>query len=131
MRVLVTGAAGFIATNLIPRLLRRGEEYLGIGDRELLPLGKRQEVLQEIGADPRLQCDSVFDEADVEGSEAIQTPHAPKVGRRTEKVGESGCEARISPEELARPGTRRRHRIFLLRGRLVLAHATRDRNSDD
>lgn len=30
MRVLVTGAAGFIATNLIPRLLDRGEEVFGV-----------------------------------------------------------------------------------------------------
>lgn len=29
MRVLVTGAAGFIASNLIPRLLRRGDEVWG------------------------------------------------------------------------------------------------------
>jgi UDP-glucose 4-epimerase len=41
MRVLVTGAAGFIATNLIPRLLRRGDEVFGadnffLGKREYL-----------------------------------------------------------------------------------------------
>jgi UDP-glucose 4-epimerase len=39
--VLVTGAAGFIATNLIPRLLRRGDEVFGadnffLGKREYL-----------------------------------------------------------------------------------------------
>ena len=38
MRVLVTGAAGFIATNLIPRLLERGEEVFGVDN---FFLGKR------------------------------------------------------------------------------------------
>jgi len=42
MKVLVTGAAGFIASNLIPRLLARGDEVAGIdnfflGKREYLP----------------------------------------------------------------------------------------------
>lgn len=46
MRVLVTGAAGFIATNLIPRLLARGDEVIGIdnfflGKREYLPEHER------------------------------------------------------------------------------------------
>ncbi len=38
MRILITGAAGFIASNLIPRLLARGDEILGIDN---LFLGKR------------------------------------------------------------------------------------------
>ena len=38
MRILVTGAAGFIASNLIPRLLERGDEVAGIDN---FFLGKR------------------------------------------------------------------------------------------
>ncbi|HEX8172250.1 MAG TPA: NAD-dependent epimerase/dehydratase family protein [Thermoanaerobaculia bacterium] len=38
MRILVTGAAGFIASNLIPRLLRRGDEVAGVDN---FFLGKR------------------------------------------------------------------------------------------
>jgi UDP-glucose 4-epimerase len=46
MKILVTGAAGFIATNLIPRLLARGDEVTGIdnfflGKREYLPKHER------------------------------------------------------------------------------------------
>jgi UDP-glucose 4-epimerase len=41
MRVLVTGAAGFIATNLIPRLLNRRDEVVGIDN---FFLGKRSYV---------------------------------------------------------------------------------------
>lgn len=41
MRVLVTGAAGFIASNLIPRLLGRGDEVWGIDN---FFLGKREYV---------------------------------------------------------------------------------------
>ncbi|MBV8515783.1 MAG: NAD-dependent epimerase/dehydratase family protein [Acidobacteria bacterium] len=41
MRVLVTGAAGFIASNLIPRLLARGDEVAGIDN---FFLGKRAYV---------------------------------------------------------------------------------------
>ncbi|MCU1228203.1 MAG: UDP-glucose 4-epimerase [Acidobacteria bacterium] len=39
MKILVTGAAGFIATNLIPRLLRNGDEVFGIDN---FFLGKRE-----------------------------------------------------------------------------------------
>jgi UDP-glucose 4-epimerase len=38
MRILVTGAAGFIASNLIPRLLQRGDEVAGVDN---FFLGKR------------------------------------------------------------------------------------------
>ena len=41
MRIVVTGAAGFIASNLIPRLIRRGDEVLGIDN---FFLGKRAYV---------------------------------------------------------------------------------------
>ena len=43
MRVLVTGAAGFIASNLIPRLLARGDEVIGIDN---FFLGKREYVIE-------------------------------------------------------------------------------------
>jgi UDP-glucose 4-epimerase len=43
MRVLVTGAAGFIASNLIPRLLARGDEVAGADN---FFLGKRAYVAQ-------------------------------------------------------------------------------------
>jgi UDP-glucose 4-epimerase len=39
VKILVTGAAGFIATNLIPRLLRNGDEVFGIDN---FFLGKRE-----------------------------------------------------------------------------------------
>ncbi|HEU4888917.1 MAG TPA: NAD-dependent epimerase/dehydratase family protein [Thermoanaerobaculia bacterium] len=41
MKILVTGAAGFIASNLIPRLLKRGDEVAGIDN---FFLGKRAYV---------------------------------------------------------------------------------------
>lgn len=43
MRILVTGAAGFIASNLIPRLLERGDEVAGADN---FFLGKREYVAQ-------------------------------------------------------------------------------------
>lgn len=44
MRILVTGAAGFIASNLIPRLLRRGDVVAGIDN---FFLGKRAYVVDD------------------------------------------------------------------------------------
>ncbi len=49
MRILITGAAGFIASNLIPRLLARGDEILGIDN---FFLGKRAYVAPFLG-DPK------------------------------------------------------------------------------
>jgi UDP-glucose 4-epimerase len=46
VRVLVTGAAGFIASNLIPRLLARGDRVLGIDN---FFLGKREYVAPFLG----------------------------------------------------------------------------------
>ncbi|HEY0372529.1 MAG TPA: NAD-dependent epimerase/dehydratase family protein, partial [Thermoanaerobaculia bacterium] len=43
MKILVTGAAGFIASNLIPRLLARGDEVVGVDN---FFLGKRAYVAQ-------------------------------------------------------------------------------------
>jgi UDP-glucose 4-epimerase len=43
VRILVTGAAGFIASNLIPRLLARGDEVAGADN---FFLGKREYVVQ-------------------------------------------------------------------------------------
>jgi UDP-glucose 4-epimerase len=42
VKILVTGAAGFIASNLIPRLLGRGDEVIGIDN---FFLGKREYVV--------------------------------------------------------------------------------------
>lgn len=42
MRILVTGAAGFIASNLIPRLLQRGDEVTGVDN---FFLGKKEYVV--------------------------------------------------------------------------------------
>lgn len=41
MRIIVTGAAGFIATNLLPRLLNRGDDVHGIDNYFL---GKRESI---------------------------------------------------------------------------------------
>ncbi|MGZ8711306.1 MAG: NAD-dependent epimerase/dehydratase family protein, partial [Thermoanaerobaculia bacterium] len=41
MKILVTGAAGFIASNLIPRLLERGDDVVGADN---FFLGKRAYV---------------------------------------------------------------------------------------
>jgi UDP-glucose 4-epimerase len=43
VKILVTGAAGFIASNLIPRLLGRGDEVVGIDN---FFLGKREYVVE-------------------------------------------------------------------------------------
>jgi UDP-glucose 4-epimerase len=43
LKILVTGAAGFIASNLIPRLLQRGDEVAGADN---FFLGKREYVVQ-------------------------------------------------------------------------------------
>jgi UDP-glucose 4-epimerase len=43
VKILVTGAAGFIASNLIPRLLERGDEVAGVDN---FFLGKREYVVQ-------------------------------------------------------------------------------------
>jgi UDP-glucose 4-epimerase len=43
VKILVTGAAGFIASNLIPRLLKRGDEVAGADN---FFLGKREYVVQ-------------------------------------------------------------------------------------
>jgi UDP-glucose 4-epimerase len=48
VRIVVTGAAGFIATNLIPRLLDRGDEVVGIDN---FFLGKRAYLEPLIGRD--------------------------------------------------------------------------------
>ena len=60
MRILVTGAAGFIASNLIPRLLARGDEILGIDN---FFLGKRAYVVSH----PRF----AFHELDLLDLEAV------------------------------------------------------------
>jgi UDP-glucose 4-epimerase len=44
LRILVTGAAGFIASNLIPRLLRRGDAVAGVDN---FFLGKRAYVVSD------------------------------------------------------------------------------------
>ncbi len=41
MRIVVTGGAGFIASNLIPRLLKQGHDVLAVDN---LFLGKREHV---------------------------------------------------------------------------------------
>ena len=43
MKILVTGAAGFIASNLIPRLVKRGDEVFGVDN---FFLGKRAYVVK-------------------------------------------------------------------------------------
>ena len=47
MRIVVTGAAGFIATNLLPRLLKQGHEVVGIDN---FFLGRREYIARFSGA---------------------------------------------------------------------------------
>ena len=73
MKIFVTGAAGFIASNLIPRLLARGDEVVGIdnfflGKRaylarhpafafhefDLLDLDRLAALVRDVAARPRL-----------------------------------------------------------------------------
>jgi len=51
VKIAVTGAAGFIATNLLPRLLAEGHEVLGIDN---FFLGKREYVARSLG-DPNFR----------------------------------------------------------------------------
>ena len=62
MKVLVTGAAGFIASNLIPRLLRRGDHVTGVDN---FFLGRREYVVRDPGFD--------FRELDLLDREAVAT----------------------------------------------------------
>ena len=62
MRIVVTGAAGFIATNLIPRLLANGDEVFGADN---FFLGKR-EYLAPLLENPRFQFREL-DLLDLEG----------------------------------------------------------------
>ena len=63
MRIIVTGAAGFIASNLIPRLLGEGHEVLGLDN---FFLGKREHLAPFLG-DPRFR----FQEQDLLDGEAV------------------------------------------------------------
>ena len=49
MRIVVTGAAGFIASNLIPRLLDRGDEVVGIDNFFLGKLAYLQPIVDRSG----------------------------------------------------------------------------------
>ena len=62
MRIVVTGGAGFIASNLIPRLLSQGHEVLAVDN---LFLGKREHV-EPFASNPRFR----FVELDLVGREA-------------------------------------------------------------
>lgn len=62
MKILVTGAAGFIASNLIPRLLARGDDVAGADN---FFLGKREYVVQH----PRF----AFHELDLLDLDAVVT----------------------------------------------------------
>lgn len=55
MRILVTGVAGFIASNLLRRFLERGDSVLGIDN---FFLGKR-EYLEPFAADPRFELEEM------------------------------------------------------------------------
>ena len=69
MRILVTGAAGFIASNLIPRLLARGDEVAGADN---FFLGKRQYLVQH----PRFAFHEL-DLLDLEGVVALVESFRP------------------------------------------------------
>lgn len=69
MKILVTGAAGFIASNLIPRLVGRGDEVAGVDN---FFLGKRAYVVQH----PRFTFHE-FDLLDLERLVALVTELRP------------------------------------------------------
>ena len=56
MKVVVTGAAGFIATNLIPRLISRGDEIFG---RRLTITFLRELTAEEASREARYTGDSL------------------------------------------------------------------------
>lgn len=72
MKILVTGAAGFIATNLIPRLLERGDDVLGVDN---FFLGKRA-YLRPFAGHPRFTFHEM-DLLDMEGLERAVRDFAP------------------------------------------------------
>ena len=69
MRILVTGAAGFIASNLIPRLIARGDEVAGVDN---FFLGKRAYVHQH----PRFAFHE-FDLLDLDGVVGLMESFRP------------------------------------------------------
>lgn len=69
MKILVTGAAGFIASNLIPRLLARGDDVLGADN---FFLGKREYLVQH----PRFAFHEL-DLLDLEGLVALVESFQP------------------------------------------------------
>jgi UDP-glucose 4-epimerase len=69
LKILVTGAAGFIASNLIPRLLARGDEVAGADN---FFLGKRQYVAQH----PNFQFHEL-DLLDLDGVVALMRDFRP------------------------------------------------------
>jgi len=68
MRIIVTGAAGFIASNLIPRLQAGGHEVLGLDN---FFLGKREHI-QQLLASPGFR----FQEQDLLDLEAVRRAFA-------------------------------------------------------
>lgn len=95
MRILVTGAAGFIASNLIPRLLRDGHEVLGIDN---FFLGRRAH-LESFGSSPGFR----FIEQDLlDGEPAKPYVHVEDCLDGM-KFGQTRASARLNGYNLAVP----------------------------
>jgi dTDP-glucose 4,6-dehydratase len=97
MRVLVTGAAGFLGSHLVDRLLREGDELLGVDN---LSTGD-EENLAHLKSDPRFHFERrdichPFDPGPVDYVFNFASPASPpeylRLGIETLRVGSLGVE---------------------------------------